>query len=1463
MAVFDIQDIIEEEKKKNKSVEETVVERQISYDEKKEEAEKALRKKSNIQEALSLTEKAINASKYIEKHGYGEFIEAAKANDPNFDERDILGIFNNQGSKAKTLDDEYGDDKPIIDATKKSFTMAGTTGAITNTYEQAKLNSSSPFESEVSVSESVGHAIAGNVIKIPYGFVNLTAMLIDMAAEDNLKVNQGAVARLENWFDQTYFGAAMDYSTAKAKETAVGRLTDVILQLYGSYKLAGKFGINVSKKASVMANKAIDAVRGGKYVRTARNKGAYELAKKTKQLNTLTKTQKYAGYLIGGGLVGGATYDVENIGTFGDIFFDEGELSAMDREKKSTAKEDAWRMFYNKLKLGGELGFPIVPTVVAGGKVAKLIATQGKNIAYSNKAVERFIDRFIARPFRSRGPYEQEVFESMQRLEGKQASARLIAEDSLRRFDQIIKKIANRTQKASDASGLTEGISNVIVKLINQGKMGVKNNKLIVKGFDRTTLDSIFKTFVNDLKISKNEAVSLIDELLDIHKYWAEFGNTILQGKNVNVGVKEFARILNDRIRNVLTTEYKIFKDNGLAPINEYSVSRGIKDEVADIFIRNAKENGVVMSKSSARLTVDSIIKTVKLDPMSGKPFFPYEPKGWDRESGVIVKRIAENITGGGKFKADKKGGLIRTKSDLEAFKKLFGEYQNATNIIANVTTDLAEIAARDTMYNRIKSVSKAYADAGERALVYDTYDAAVKAFRAAGPSTKLTPRPKIIEARQGLKLPQKLDAEVYTVPLNGMYTTEVIAQGLTYGAASNLGSITKNIFYQYAVTLPKGLIQAAKTVLGPFTHTRNFASGAVTTVATGNILIPPAEMGAAIRTAWRTIQPQIVSKNVRGKTQSVGAKEFTKEGGQSLYRFLLDQGMVNQSATYGDVMGLIQDAGKTGVFEFFSKKLPRTIKSFLKKAQQLYVAEDDFWKVFNFFGESYKIRRAYAAAVKAGKIKLKDVPGGSLDSIDILLAATRNVRAMLPNYAYVSEAVKASRRAPLGNFVSWPSEIIRTSTNIMTKAHKEINNPIFERMGWERMFGFLGATAVLAPTAVWSFQQLYGFSKERLYALREFIPFFSKSSTILPIYIDGKYKYIDFSRGYFYDTVTNPIQAIIVGMEQNKDKPVLPALVDGLGKAAYRLVEPFVSESIWIQGIQDIFSRGGETQQGTKVFYERDEPGTKLSKTIQYLAKLYSFGSSVQFKRMLASLTDTTIKGEKYEFGDELLGFIGARPIPVDIERSMRFFINDFIDSQSSERRILYYETRLGDPVDPNQLISQYFTANKQGYETFNTLRRQIDAALFLGVSEDKIRNLFKARGRKKLFNQIMDNQFVPFDISQGTKKQFRQISEEKGIPNVLEETYDTLMSMKEAFKNLPLNQKIRIKKEDYLRGKKDKRKNLPSWYKGDQSQAPLPQTPAPKISQVAPQINQQTGLTRTQSALLSPSEQVIARKT
>ena len=93
-----------------------------------------------------------------------------------------------------------------------------------------------------------------------------------------------------------------------------------------------------------------------------------------------------------------------------------------------------------------------------------------------------------------------------------------------------------------------------------------------------------------------------------------------------------------------------------------------------------------------------------------------------------------------------------------------------------------------------------------------------------------------------------------------------------------------------------------------------------------------------------------------------------------------------------------------------------------------MYIAEDDIWKVFNFLGESYKMNRAFQNAVAKGQIKSSQIPS----QLEIYKESARVVRNTVPNYAYVSDFVQGMRRSPLGNFVSFPAEIIRTSTNIM-----------------------------------------------------------------------------------------------------------------------------------------------------------------------------------------------------------------------------------------------------------------------------------------------------------------------------------------------------------------------------------------------------------------------------------------------
>ena len=431
----------------------------------------------------------------------------------------------------------------------------------------------------------------------------------------------------------------------------------------------------------------------------------------------------------------------------------------------------------------------------------------------------------------------------------------------------------------------------------------------------------------------------------------------------------------------------------------------------------------------------------------------------------------------------------------------------------------------------------------------------------------------------QGLQLPQKLGEQAYTVPINGMFTTKVLADGLRKGAANSIFDV-KNVIYQYAVMVPKGLIQAGKTVGGPFTHARNFSSGAVTTVSMGNLSLLVTNPGfvlKSLKTAFNTLQPQILYRNKPGAksidnyaTESQFADALKGEGGQSLYRFLLEEGMVNQSAIYRDVMGLIEDTAKTGFLQKMWDKLGSKTKRFLKGAQDMYVAEDDVWKIFNFLAEDFKIARAYESALKSGKLKKLGMEMPS--RLEIMKMATKNVREMLPNYAYVSELVQASRRSPLGNFVSWPAEIIRTSGNIMSGAKKEMQNPILARIGVERAAGFAITVGTIGPAAVWGASQAYGFTKEKLMALREFVPYFSENSTLLPVYEDGKYKYIDFSRAFFYDVVTAPVQTAFTEMNRREDEAVIPSLAIGLAKAFAQLADPFVSESIWISGISMIY---------------------------------------------------------------------------------------------------------------------------------------------------------------------------------------------------------------------------------------------------------------------------------------------------
>ena len=141
----------------------------------------------------------------------------------------------------------------------------------------------------------------------------------------------------------------------------------------------------------------------------------------------------------------------EDIGTFGDIDALSFLGTGQDREQKVKADDDAFRQLNNKFKFGAEIAFPILPFIYGTGKVAKMLSTKGKDLAFSDSQIERWVDKFVGKPFRSRSNKAQEIFDNIQKLEGKKSSVKVLADDAARDFDDALKKISRNSTKASEA----------------------------------------------------------------------------------------------------------------------------------------------------------------------------------------------------------------------------------------------------------------------------------------------------------------------------------------------------------------------------------------------------------------------------------------------------------------------------------------------------------------------------------------------------------------------------------------------------------------------------------------------------------------------------------------------------------------------------------------------------------------------------------------------------------------------------------------------------------------------------------------------------------------------------------------------------------------------------------------------------------------------------------------------------
>ena len=403
-------------------------------------------------------------------------------------------------------------------------------------------------------------------------------------------------------------------------------------------------------------------------------------------------------------------------------------------------------------------------------------------------------------------------------------------------------------------------------------------------------------------------------------------------------------------------------------------------------------------------------------------------------------------------------------------------------------------------------------------------------------------------------------------------------------------------MIYQNLILYPKATAQMAKTILAPFTHARNFISAAAFAGANG---ILPFGQVDDVKKAWNALQ--LSGPGMRKNNE--------------FYQELLDLGVVNTQVQLGDLKRLLKDVdfgatlnNVTGLNGFL-KKLSKAKKF----AQDAYTAEDDFWKIFTYLGEKGKRYNAYRNAGLRDGQEFTDMKGikrrfGENEQW-LKEEAADIVKNNVPNYAYVSEFIKGLRKLPVGNFVAFPAEIMRTGTNIVASALDEIFytttingkqvNPLRSR-GLQRLMGMGLTTTALPLGTVAAAQAIYDVSKDEIDAMRRYVPSWSKNSTLVPFKDEeGNLSYVDFSHLNAYGTLTRPIQTVLNAVNEGRtDKDgIMDDFLLGLIESTKEIGSPFFTEAIWTEALQDvspILGRGGRDATGRQIWNPEDSLGDK-----------------------------------------------------------------------------------------------------------------------------------------------------------------------------------------------------------------------------------------------------------------------------
>ena len=373
--------------------------------------------------------------------------------------------------------------------------------------------------------------------------------------------------------------------------------------------------------------------------------------------------------------------------------------------------------------------------------------------------------------------------------------------------------------------------------------------------------------------------------------------------------------------------------------------------------------------------------------------------------------------------------------------------------------------------------------------------------------------------------------------------------------------------------------------------------------------------------------------------------------------------------------------------------------------------------------------------------------------------------------------------------------------------------------------------------------------------------------------------------------------QEIITG--KNTDQSAINLYTKAMQTYLKKTLEPFLAPAIWAEtSLELIPNENGQfrTKAGGLIADIKNDPDW-INKVMYHSYKKLTPTTIRSGEEVAQAIGgDLSKSGTKRDLYDTVLKIVSGFGIrKQDPYQAMRFklgryskeignakaaFTTDITDARNIQQDVRLVERNL----PPQFFAKEFDKLNSNKYRIMSEIYKDIEALRVIGFKEVEIRNLMKGRRAvsKDDINSLMLGLFNPekvpaFKKDSGIRKAIDNINRELGtnynITSFLDKT--KLSQIRAKYMKIPLGlsqddreQFLKTtptgKREQIIEPAVDEQRNRIEDQRSElpKPQLPIPNVPMPNIAPMTASVDQNTGLTRTEQALLSPEEQLIASR-